>query len=182
MTKGKRWKIRKHNSGYPLALHQNKITANKSGNTKMLKNGNIKQASSLSVCGSEKGLRVTILCQISPCCFHWLLDFPHMQEPDHNDSRDRAKEATARITSCTLQFPFIVLFPERAPSSWTCSIFTGAQYKDNCFLEQFMNMATEWAAWIPAWKNKITSGVFKITQLTVQHHWNPFLGNPGFGV
>lgn len=35
-------------------------------------------------------------------------------------------------------------------------------------------MATVWAAWIPAFKNKITPGVFKITQLTVQQHWSHF--------
>lgn len=30
------------------------------------------------------------------------LDFPHMQEPDHNGSRDRAKEVTACVSELHL--------------------------------------------------------------------------------
>lgn len=43
-------------------------------------------------------------------------------------------------------------------------------------------MTTVWAALIPAFQNKITAGVFKITQLTVQHHWKAFVENLGFWV
>lgn len=35
-----RKQVRKHNTGYPLALHQNKLTANKVGNSKTLENSN----------------------------------------------------------------------------------------------------------------------------------------------
>lgn len=48
------------------------------------------------------------------------------------------------LQSCTLQLPFIVLFPEieGVPSQLNLLHFHRSQYKDNCFLEQLMNMAT----------------------------------------
>lgn len=69
----------------------------------------------------------------------------------------RLRRPQQMLQSCTLQLPFIVLFLKESHHRWPCSIFTGSQYKDNCFSEQFMSMATEWAAWIAACKNKITA-------------------------
>lgn len=88
---------RKHNSGNPLALHQNKLSANKVGNPKMLENSNFiwnRHILFLFV-GQERDSEL-------PSCVRFLLapfteSLIFLTCRSHNNSRDRAKQATAHI-------------------------------------------------------------------------------------
>lgn len=115
-----RKQVRKHNSGYPLALHQNKLTANKVGNSKTLENSNFiwnrhilflfvgqKRDSELPSCVRFL-LAPFTESLISPTCRSQTIMIPEtgLRRPQQ------------MLQSCTLQLPFIVLFPEieRVPS------------------------------------------------------------------
>lgn len=116
-----RKQVRKHNSGYPLALHQNKLTANKVGNSKTLENSNFiwnrhilflfvgqKRDSELPSCVRFLLAPFTEFPLISPTCRRQTIMIPEtgLRRPQQ------------MLQSCTLQLPFIVLFPEieRVPS------------------------------------------------------------------
>lgn len=116
-----RKQVRKHNSGYPLALHQNKLTANKVGNSKTLENSNFiwnrhilflfvgqKRDSELPSCVRFLLAPFTEFPFISPTCRSQTIMIPEtgLRRPQQ------------MLQSCTLQLPFIVLFPEieRVPS------------------------------------------------------------------
>lgn len=115
-----RKQVRKHNTGYPLALHQNKLTANKVGNSKTLENSNFiwnrhilflfvgqKRDSELPSCVRFL-LAPFTESLISPTCRSQTIMIPEtgLRRPQQ------------MLQSCTLQLPFIVLFPEieRVPS------------------------------------------------------------------
>lgn len=113
----------------------------------------------------KRNLRVPILCQLSPCFFHlfnlpWFFLTCRCQTIVISDIGLRRPQQA--LESCILQLPFITLFPEIERIPTTAEPAPQRQLPLCCDT---------------AFKNKTTAGVFKITHMTVQHHWKPRILN-----
>lgn len=115
-----RKQVRKHNSGYPLALHQNKLSANKVGNPKMLENSGFiwnRHILFLFV-GQERDSELPSCVRFLLAPFTESLIFLTCRSQTITIPETGLSRPQHILKSCTLQLPFIVLFPEieRVPS------------------------------------------------------------------